>query len=132
MQSMMTASAVKRFSATCCTAVNEMLTGNGTSSPLPKTLLHVEHIRALAAIQPHTCPNAVVELADDGEHSRCYAESSEGSPQESAVDGVTGFGKVDKAHEQRGVLPHQFLQASHHEQHVDRRAVGSKSTLLLR
>ena len=50
----------------------------------------------------------------------------------STIDGVIGFGKVDKAHEQRGVLlPRQFLQASHHDHHVDRRAVGSKSTLLL-
>ena len=41
--------------------------------------------------------------------------------------------RVDKAHEQRGVLrPRQFLQASHHEHYVDRRAVGSRSTLLLR
>ena len=58
--------------------------------------------------------------------------ASQESPQESAVDGVIGFGKVDKAHEQRGVLPRQFLQASHHEHHVDRGAVESKSTLLLR
>ena len=51
----------------------------------------------------------------------------------STIDGVIGFGKVDKAHEQRGVLlPRQFLQASHHEHHVDGRAAGSKSTLRLR
>ena len=68
------------------------------------TLLHVELIRALAIIQPHVCPHAVVELTDDGEHSRWYAKASQDSPQESAVDGVIGFGKVDKAHDQRGVL----------------------------
>ena len=100
---------------------------------MPKTLLHVERIRALAIIQPHACPHAIVELANDGEHSRWNAKVSQDSPQESAIDGVVGFGKVDKAHEQRVViLPSQFLQASHHEHHVDRRGVGSKSTLLLR
>ena len=36
-------------------------------TPLPKTLLHIEHIRALATFQPHACPHAVVELANDGE-----------------------------------------------------------------
>ena len=74
-----------------------------------------------------------MELADDGDHSRWNAIASQDSPQESAIDGVIGFGKVDNAHEKRGVLlPRQFLQASHHEHHVDRRAVGFKSTLLLR
>ena len=77
--------------------------------------------------------HVVVESVVDGEHSRWYAKASRGSPQESAVDEVIGFGKVDKAHEQRGVLlPCQFLQSSHHEHYVDRRAMGSKSTLLLR
>ena len=70
-------------------------------------------------------------LTDDGEYS--CAEASEESPQERAVDGVIGFGKVDKAHEQRSVLlSRQFLQVSRHDHHVDRRVVGSKSTLLLR
>ena len=100
---------------------------------MPKTLLHVEHIRALAFTQPHACPHVAMELTDDGEHYRWYAKATQNSPQESAVDGVISFGKFDKAHEQWGVLlPRQFLQASHHEHLVGRRAVGSKSTLLLR
>ena len=73
-------------------------------------------------------------MEDDGEHSRWYAKASQdSSTQKSAVNGVIGFGTVDKAHDPRGVvLPPQFLQASHHDHHVDRRAVRSKSTLLLR
>ena len=62
---------------------------------MPKTLLQVEHIRALATIQPHACPHAVVDLANDGEHSRWNAKASQDSPQERAIDGVIGFGKVD-------------------------------------
>ena len=54
-----------------------------TSSP--KTLLHIERIRALAINQSHACPHAVVQLADDGEHSRWNAEASQGSPRESAT-----------------------------------------------
>ena len=86
MLSMMIASAVKRFSATQSTAVKKMLNSSGASTPLPKTLLHVEHIRALAIIQPHACPHAVVELADDGEHSQWNTKASQDSPQESVID----------------------------------------------
>ena len=71
------ASAVKRFSATRSTAVKNMLNSNGSNGastpPCPKTLLPVEHIRALAIIQPHAYLPAVMELADNGEHSRWYA-----------------------------------------------------------
>ena len=99
---------------------------------MPKTLLHIKHIRALAIIQPHARPHTAVELPDDGEQSRWNAKVSQHSPQESTIGGVLGYGKVGKAHEQRGVLlPRQLLQASHHQHHVDRRAVGSKFTLLL-
>ena len=49
-----------------------------------------------------------------------------------STEPFVGFGEVDKAHdEQRGVLlRRQFLLASHHEDHVDRRGLRSKATLL--
>ena len=73
-----------------------------------------------------------MELADNGEHSRWHAKASQDSQQEGSVDGVVGFGEVDKTHEQRSVLlPFQLLQASHHKHHVDRRPFGPKATLLL-
>ena len=99
MLSVMTASAVKRFSSTRSTAVKNVEQQWREHTPLPKTLLHIEHDRALAIIRPHACPHAVVELADDGEHFRWNAKASQDSPQEGAIDGVIGFGKVDKAHE---------------------------------
>ena len=83
MLSMMTASAVKHFSTTRSTAVKKNVEQQWRErTPLPKTLLYIEHIRALAIIQPHACPHAVVELANDGEHSRCNAKASQDSPQE--------------------------------------------------
>ena len=71
MLSLMAASARKRFSATRSTAVKNRL-----HMPLPKTLPHVEHIRALPIIQPHACLHAVVEFADDGENSRWHAKTN--------------------------------------------------------
>ena len=72
-----------------------------------------------------------MELAEDGEHSRWYAKENQDSPQESDVDGVMDFGKVDKVHEQRDVLPRQFLQASYcsfglfnYDSYVSFRAIG--------
>ena len=50
-----------------------------------------------------------------------------------AVEGVTGFGNVDEAHQTRGVLTRrQFSQASFHEHHADGRALGCEATLLPR
>ena len=110
MLSVMTASAVKRFSSTRSTAVKNVEQQWREHTPLPKTLLHIEHIRELA-IQSRACPHAVVELADDGKRSRWNVKASQDSPQESTIDGFIGFGKVDKAHEQRGVLlPRLSLQ----------------------
>ena len=51
-----------------------------------------------------------------------------GAPQRAS----TVHRRVDISHEQRGVLPRQFLQATHHKHHVYRRALGSKTALLLR
>ena len=42
-----------------------------------------------------------MELADDGEHSRWNAKASQDSSQESTKDGVIGFCKVDKAHDEQ-------------------------------
>ena len=50
-----------------------------------------------------------MELAGDGVSSRWNAKASQDSPEESTIDGVVGFGNVDKSHEQRGVLPRQFV-----------------------
>ena len=99
---------------------------------MPETLRHVELIRALSIIQPHACLHTVVELADDGDHSRWHAKTSKDIPQKASVDGVVCFGEVDKAHVQGGVLPRQFLQSSYYEHHVNRRALGSEPTLFLR
>ena len=45
-------------------------------TPLPKILLLVEHIGALAIIQQHACSHAVKELKDDAKHSRWHARAS--------------------------------------------------------
>ena len=93
----------------------------------------LELIRALSIIQPHACLHAVVELADDGEHSWWHAKTSKHIPQKGLVDGVICFGEVDKAQVKGGVLlPRQFLQSSYYEHHVHRRALGSEPTLFLR
>ena len=98
-----------------------------------KTLIHVELIRALSIIQPHACLHAVMELADDGEHSRWHAKTGEDIPQKGSVDGVMCFGGVDKAQVQGSVfLPRQFLQSSYNEHHGNRRALGPEPTLFLR
>ena len=60
----------------------------GDHTPSPKTLPHVDLIQALPVIQSHACLNAIVELADDGEHSRWHVNSSKDSPQKESVDGV--------------------------------------------
>ena len=100
---------------------------------MPETLPHVELIRALSIIQPHACSHAVVELVDDGEHSRWHAKTSKDIPQKGSVDGVICFGEVDKVQAQGVVLrPRQFLQSSYYECHVNRRALGSEPTLFLR
>ena len=133
MLSMMTASAVKRFPPRAASPKKNVPTVMARSHTLaedsaPRRTYPSTRHHPTARMPPH----AVGELAYDGEHFRWYANASQGSPRESAVDGVIGFGKVDKAHKHRGVLlPRQFLQASHQEHHADRRAVGSKSTLLL-
>ena len=100
---------------------------------MPETLPHVELIRVLSIIQPHACLHAVVELADDGEHSRWHAKTSNDIPQKGSVDGVICFDEVDKAQVQGGVfLPRQFLQSSYYQHHVNGRALGSEPTLFLR
>ena len=48
------------------------------------------------------------------------------------MDGFISSGDVVKAEVKRSVLPRQFLQSSHDDHHVISRALGSKSTLLLR
>ena len=60
-------------------------------------------------IQPHTCLHAVMEMADDGEHSRRHAKTSKDIPQKGSVDGVICFGEV--AQVPWGVLPRHFLKA---------------------
>ena len=100
---------------------------------LPETLPYVELVPPLSTIQPHACLHAVVELADDGEHSRWHAKTSNNIPQKGSVDGVICFGEVDKTQVQGGVLlPRQFLQSSCYEHHVNRRALGFEPTLFLR
>ena len=100
---------------------------------MPETLPHVELIRALSIITPHACLHAVVELADDGEHSRWHAKTSKDVPQKGSVDGVIRFMEVDKAQVQGGVLlPRQFQQSTYHEHHVNRRALESEPTLFFR
>ena len=49
-------------------------------APLPETSPHVELIPGLSIIQPHACLYAVVELADDGERSRWYTQTSKDIP----------------------------------------------------
>ena len=78
-------------------------------TPLPTTLLHVEHIRALATIQRHAYPHAVMELADDGEHSRWNAKASQDSSQESMIDGVSQALERSIKHMNSGV---SFLASS--------------------
>ena len=75
-----------------------------------------------------------MESANDGGHSRWHARTGKNFPQKKgSVDGVTCFGEVDKAQVQGGVLlPRQFLQSSYYEHRVNRRALGSEPTLLLR
>ena len=58
------------------------------NASLPETLPHVELIQALSIIQLHACLHAVVELADDGEHSRWDAKTSKDTPQKGSVGGV--------------------------------------------
>ena len=66
----------------------------------------------------------------------CQSEPSQSTGECDRRSHIVGFGKIIRSikHMNSGVsfLPRQFLQASHHEHHVDRRAVGFKSTLLLR
>ena len=96
MLSMMTALAIKHLSATGSTAVNKTFSKQWREhTPLLKTLVHIEHIHAFAIIYPHACPRAVVELAKWGENSRWNTKASQNSPQQSAIGGVIGFGKVD-------------------------------------
>ena len=98
---------------------------------LPEILPHV--IRALSITQPHACLHAVVELVDDGEHSRWHTKTSKDTPQKGSVDGAICFGEVDKAQVQGSVLlPRQFLQSSYYEHKANRRALGSEPTLFLR
>ena len=82
MLSTMTASEMKRFSFTRSIAVKPNVEQQSREhTPLPNTLLHVKDIRELAVIQPHAFPHVVVELMDDGEHSRWYAKANRDSPQ---------------------------------------------------
>ena len=100
---------------------------------MPETLPHVELIRALSIIQRHACLRAVVELADDGEHSRWHAKTSKDTPQKGSVDGVIYFGEIDKSQVQGGVLlPRQFLQSLCYKHHVNRQTLGYEPTLFLR
>ena len=85
--SVMAASARKRFSATRSIAAKNTLNSSGTSThpclrpcPTPKLSEH-------SIIQPHACLHAVVELADDGNHSRLHAKTSKDIPQKGSVDG---------------------------------------------
>ena len=97
---------------------------------LPKTLLHVELIRALSTIQQHECLHVVVKLADGGKYSRWHDKTSKDIPQKGWVDEVICFGKGNKAQVHGGVLlPRQFLQSSYYEYHVNRRALGFEPTL---
>ena len=57
------------------------------------------------------------------------AETSKDRAQKGTVGGVTRCGEV--AQIQGGVIPHQFLEASYYEHHVNRRSLGSKPTLFL-
>ena len=64
-------------------------------TPLPKILLHIERIPTSTPItRPHACSHAVVELMNDGKHSRRYAKASKGSPQKDSADGPMCFGEV--------------------------------------
>ena len=103
MLSVMAASARKRFSATRSTALHH---------PTAGTL------------------DTVVELADDGEHSRWHAQRSKDMLQKGSVNGV--FGEFHKAQIQESVLlPRQILQSLYYEHHVNRRALGSEPKLFL-
>ena len=105
MLSVMAVSARKRFSATRSTALHH---------PTAGTL------------------DAVVELADDGEHSRWHAQTSKDTLQKGSVDGVIYFGEFHKAQIQESVLlPRQLLQSLYYEHHVNRRALGSEPKLFL-
>ena len=98
---------------------------------MPETLPTVELIRALPITQPHACLHAVAELADDGEHSRCHAQTSQDIPQKGSADGIICFGEVNKVQVQGGVLLSAPVPAVV-ERHINRRALGSEPTLFLR
>ena len=77
---------------------------------LTKALFHGEPPRTHTVIEPHACPHAVVELTNDRNHPLRHAKAGEYRPQESSIDGVIRFGKVDEAHVQRDpFLPRQLL-----------------------
>ena len=74
----------------------------------------------------------IVELADDGEHSRWHAKTSKDIPRKGSFDKAICFGEVDKAQKEGMSFLCQFLQSSYYEHHVNCRALGSEPTLFLR
>ena len=133
MLSVMAASARKRFSTARSTAVKNVLNSSGASTHSCRRPCSVNFFLAPSITQPHACLHTLVELADDGEHSRWHAKTSKDIPQKGSVDGVICFSEVDKSKVHEGVLlPRQFLQSSYYEHHVNRRALGSEPTLFLR
>ena len=66
-------------------------------APLAEILFHGEPARALVVVKPHTCPHAIVELADDLNYLLRHAEAGEYFPQECSVDVIVRFGMIDKA-----------------------------------
>ena len=61
-------------------------------------------------VEPHACSHAIVELMNDRYNILWLAKTSEYCPEESLINGVVRFGKVDKAYMQRNsFLPRLLL-----------------------
>ena len=101
-------------------------------APLTKTLFHSKPPRAHPVVEPHACSHAIVELTNDRDHILWHAKTNEYCPEESSINGVVRFGKVDKAYyiQRNSFLPRQLLRPTNHKHHIGGRTVRSKTTLL--
>ena len=75
----------------------------------------------------------IVESTHDRDHILWHAKTGEYCPEEGSINGVTRFGKVDKAYiEWNSFLPRQLLQPTNYKHHIGGRMVRSETTLFLR
>ena len=67
-------------------------------APLTKAVFYTEPPRAHPVVKPYACSHAIVELTNGRDNVLWHAKTGEYCPEESLINGVVHFGKVDKAY----------------------------------